>query len=388
MLTMQRSLNYGAVLQAYALQQSICRFGFHCEILDLLRPVHKGYRSSPRSAPLPPYCNTSGISRPSKKLQIKGHVRRLLDMLIDQRRRQRFRQFDKEYLTYSRNSFQCVDDLYSASLDYDAYVTGSDQVWNPTYPYSPEPYFLTFVRFGIKRIAYAPSFGVSQLDAGVHDQYRAWLNGIYRLSVRERHGAAIIKELTGRQAEVVLDPTLLLTESDWRMMAKNPKTREPYIFCYQLGEIPGIMTLCRHLQSQTGFHIYRLGNHVRYPVLGVNGIVNAGPQEFLGWIKNAAVVVTDSFHGTVLSVNMRKPFYIIPGPVRGRNSRNSRLESMLEILDLKERLWTPDLPLPSALNLNFDYSNSERLLLSERVKSLRFLRDAILGDGSEDITPI
>ena len=120
-------------------------------------------------------------------------------------------------------------------------MTGSDQVWNPTYPYSPEPYFLTFARFGIKRIAYAPSFGVSQLDAGVHDQYRAWLNGIYRLSVRERHGAAIIKELTGRQAEVVLDPTLLLTESDWRMMAKNPKTREPYIFCYQLGEIPGIM---------------------------------------------------------------------------------------------------------------------------------------------------
>ena len=64
------------------------------------------------------------------------------------------------------------------------------------------------------------------------------------------------------------------------------------------------------------------------------------------------------------------------------------LESMLEILDLKERVWTPDLPLPSALNLNFDYSNSERLLLSERVKSLRFLRSAILGDGSEDITPI
>jgi hypothetical protein len=388
MLTMQRSLNYGAVLQSYALQQTICRFGVHCEILDLLRPVHEGYRSSPRSAALPPYCITSGLSRPSMMVQIKGHVRRLLEIMIDHRRHQRFRRFDQEYLTYSSNSFQCVDDLYAASLDYDAYVTGSDQVWNPTYPYSPEPYFLTFARLGLKRIAYAPSFGVSQLDVGVHDQYRAWLNGINQLSVRERHGAAIIKELTGRQAEVVLDPTLLLTESDWSMIAKNPKTRKPYIFCYNLGDNPDIMTLCRHLQLQTGFRIYSLGNHLRHPVSGVNGIVNAGPQEFLGWIKNAAVVVTDSFHGTVLSVNMRKPFFIIPGQVWGRNSRNSRLESILEILDLKDRVWTQRLPLPSTLNINFDYCNTERLLIIERIKSLRFLRDAIMDDGSIAITKL
>ena len=377
-LTFHRSPNYGAVLQAYALQQTIAKLGFDCEILDLLRPVHTGYRKTNRNAPLVPYAFL-GNNKPivSSRQKVKGSVRALIDSFLTRKSKLRFRQFDQSHLIFSEQSFCCSDDLYGSELDYDCYVTGSDQVWNPTYPYSPEPYFLTFAAKGIPRIAYAPSFGVSEIHKGVHPQYRQWLNEINHLSVRETHGAEIVRQLTGRDAQVVLDPTLLLTSDEWRKIAIKPNINCPYIFCYSLGDVPGLKDLCYHIQRDTGYPIYKIGNTKDLLDQKVHAVLDAGPQEFLGYIMNAAIVVTNSFHGTVLSINMQKPFYTVLSPVTGATSRNSRLLSTLELFSLGERLYGNADELPSSADYGLGYEEIEIKLAVEREKSLSYLKNSM-----------
>lgn len=383
-LTMQRSPNYGAVLQAYALQQTIAGFGVECEILDLLRPVHAGYRRTKKNAPLEPYAGAaSGESQASLLGRAKMSAKTFLEFLVESQRRQRFRQFDQTYLKYSRQSFCCSDDLYDAELDYDAYVTGSDQLWNPAYPYSPEPYFLTFAPQGIPRIAYAPSFGVSEINEEVQPLYRRWLHDITHLSVRETHGADIVRQLTGRDAQVVLDPTFLLTGDEWKTIAKEPNMTRPYIFCYSLNDVPGLMSLCNHVQGITGYPVYKLGNIKDIGNWRIKAVSNAGPQEFLGYIMNAAMVITDAFHGTVFSLNMKKPFFTVPAPGKEANSTNSRFLSVLNLFSLSERLYNPSDRLPSLPDLDIAYGVSSPKLEIEREKSLSYLRHSICGGQQE-----
>ena len=377
-LTMQRSPNYGAVLQAYALQKAIVKLGAECEILDLLRPVHPGYKYTNRNTPLPPYsAKTENNDSLALRERVKATLIRPIELLVKSLKNRYFRNFERTHLRFSEQSFYSSDELYEAELDYNYFVTGSDQVWNPTYPYSPEPYFLTFVAKGIPRIAYAPSFGVSEIDKAVQPLYKRWLNDINHLSVRESQGAKIIFELTGRDAQVVLDPTFLLSKKEWQEFAIEPNTKYPYIFCYSLGDVPGLMKICHHAQQKTGFPIYKIGNTKDLWNRKVKAIVNAGPQEFVGYIMNAAMVITNSFHGTALSINMQRPFYTVPSPVIGVTSRNSRLESILGVFSLKNRLYRPEDELPSSRDFDVEYDKIKTKLELERSNSLSYLKHAI-----------
>ncbi|WP_084022251.1 polysaccharide pyruvyl transferase family protein [Chlorobaculum limnaeum] len=377
-LTMQRSLNYGAVLQAYALQRRILSFGVQCEIIDLLRPVHSGYRSSQISEQLSPYrlqkkdSNCKGLH-----YCLKAMLKIRLEKILQRKRIERFRKFDNEFIIYSPKPIYCAEELYTFIKEYDAYVTGSDQVWNPTYPYSPEPYFLTFVPEGIPRIAYAPSFGVSSIDKTVHDVYKKWLMGITRLSVREKQGASLIKEISGRTAEVVLDPTLLLNDAEWLEVSKTPKTHKPYIFCYDLGNNAGLKILCKYLHNYTGYNVYRISNNLEHSISGIIDVYGAGPQEFLGWINGAALVVTNSYHGMVLSINMKKPFYVVMKK-NGVNTRNSRIDNILEMLELQDRLWCSSDVYPERNKMELSFDNAMNILKVERKKSLEYLRSSII----------
>ncbi|MFH2044518.1 MAG: polysaccharide pyruvyl transferase family protein [Pseudomonadota bacterium] len=378
-LTFQRSTNYGAVLQSYALQRSIAALvGVDCEVIDLLRPVHTDYKYTKRNAPLKEYA-INALKEPQISLQkrIKSSARLLLESLVYIRKRSRFHKFEQSHIRFSDRSFCCSDDLYAAKLDYDCFVTGSDQVWNPTYPYSPEPYFLTFVPQGIPRIAYAPSFGVSEVNKEVELLYGQWLNEIHYLSVRETQGAELIYKLTGRVAEVVLDPTLLLTMGEWKEIVKETKNKSPYIFCYALGDVPGLMDLCYHIQEVTGYTVYKIGNVNDMWDRRVKTVVDAGPQEFIGYIANAEIVITNSFHGTVLSLNMEKPFFSVASPILGANSRNSRLQSVLSLFSLSNRLYKYMDKFPVEKDIHIAYDEVHAKLQFEREKSLSYLRRSI-----------
>jgi hypothetical protein len=382
-LTLHRVHNYGAVLQAYALQKTLAGLGVQSEILDLLRPNHPGYgKTIPGKTSVPAGGNGhDSVRRKGLTNALREKAAKALENLVLAKSRLNFRIFDQNQLQYSPVTYSCVSELTTAQLDYDAYVTGSDQVWNPTFNWSPEPFFLTFVPPGIPRIAYAPSFGVSAIDPTLQPQYAQWLRAITHLSIRERHGAEIISQLTGRDPEIVLDPTFLVAKAQWEALSISPECKKPFIFCYSVGDTPDLVTLCAHLQKHTGYPIYKI-NKARHAVKDIcdrrfKALTDAGPQEFLGYLMHAAMVVTNSFHGTVLSLNMQKPFFTIPSSMTAGHSRDSRLFSILQHLSAEDRLYMSNRDLPTGKGLEMRCEPISARITAEREKSMAYLEKAV-----------
>ena len=389
-LTLHRVRNYGPVLQAYALQETIKRLGARCEILDVLRPGHVGFKYCGSFEQLEPYRTL--LAKKERQASLRNKIREGVgtasEHLLVAQARDRFQEFNHTHISLSSKTYSNATDLYDGGLDYDAYVAGSDQVWNPMFRWSPKPFFLTFASPGVPRIAYAPSFGISSIAAEIRPLYADWLAKMSHLSARETHGAEMIKDLTGRTAQTVLDPTLLLSKNDWKALAIPPRCSFPYIFCYSVGDSQRLMSFSYHVQKLTGYPIYKIGNprHAIRDICDqrVRAVLNAGPREFLGYIMNAAVVVTNSFHGTVLSINLQRPFFTVPVPESSTYSRNSRLYSILKILGATDRLYEPESVVPSAEEFNIEYPDISSTLSKEREQSLCYLKNALPGVKSDN----
>lgn len=305
---------------------------------------------------------------------IKTKIKMLINMLTGYRlsknqyswqRFIRFRQFDKKYLNQSQ--LLVKGKLESDNFDY--FIIGSDQVWNPTwYKYDPirkNAFLLTFAR-PEQKICMAPSFGISELPEEWKVYFKECLNTFPMLSVREEDGAKIIKELTGRDAQVVIDPTLMLDSSEWRKIEKKPKLNieKPYIVKCFLGN-----------QTQNNY-IKTIADKNGLEIIDVldksNSIyAHCGPQEFLYLIDHAELVCTDSFHATVFSILFKKPFLEFYRHIDGEAAMNSRIDTLLKKLCLEDRL-------PGNVSdediFKCDYSKAYELLETERKKSYDFLK--------------
>lgn len=229
-----------------------------------------------------------------------------------------------------------MPELYQTKMDYDVYVVGSDQVWNPSASSSIEPYFLTFAPKEAKKISYASSFGVSNIPASLYDKYKKLLSNIDSLSVREQTGVCLVKALTGRDATCVLDPTLLLNKEQWgNIMLAYPHMPSRYILVYQLLPSETLPSLAKSIGEEMKCPVYYLAKRA-YAVnapKGMRVIKDAGPAEFLWLIKNASCVVTNSFHGTAFSVNFGTLFYTVLKSDRGGNARITSLLNSVNLMD-------------------------------------------------------
>ncbi|EGK02955.1 MULTISPECIES: polysaccharide pyruvyl transferase family protein [Dysgonomonas] len=382
LITIHRAINYGASLQAFALKTVIEREGFDCEIIDLLRPVHKDFVDTRRFNPL--YSNVSANEKVTI-IYFKQLLKKVLFFFTKQKklselnkvRNRIFKTFDEQEMKFSKKIYHNGDELYKNPPKYDVYVTGSDQVWNPKMPFHPEPYFLTFTNPDSKRISYAPSFGISELPLDLVSKYNLWINSIDFLSVREEHGAKIIKQISSRDAHVVLDPTLLLTGDEWLSYLPDVKKKEPFILLYTIGYSKRTIDLAYYLQSITGYQIIKIGMTVEDLSLeNVKVIWNLGPKEFVSIFSQAAIVATSSFHGVAFSINFQKPFFSILN-TSIHQSNGSRIESLLSILGLENRIIDNDSPLPKLKDIELDYQNVNIKLEQERRKSFSFLKEAL-----------
>jgi hypothetical protein len=259
------------------------------------------------------------------------------------------------------------DDL---SNRYDFFVTGSDQVWNPNYRKGSPVDFLTFAPKE-KRISYAASFGVSKIPEEYIEDYRLWLSELNHVSVREETGAEIIKELTGREATVSLDPTMLLTKEEWLSISKTPsdKPMKGYLLTYFLGNIPKErMKLMKQIAKKNDLEIVNLAQvKDRIPYL-------SGPSEFIDYIHSASVFCTDSFHGAVFSILLSTPFIVFERDGKAP-SMNSRIETLLQTFKLESR---------AAENIqtnkqifDVDYLHTIPILEKERTKAMDYLKTAL-----------
>jgi len=376
-LTFFNRFNYGAELQAYALHKKVKDLGYDCEILDVLSPNDPDARKPEVYKPL---AWSTKVASTKSKINVK--IVRCLTILLgwknSQNKKKRFEAFKRDYLTVSKQKFASVDDLYRHEMPYDIFITGSDQVWNPrTIMTSPEPYFLTFVPKDKRKISYAASFGVSSFPDEIKSYYKKWLANIDFLSVRENHGADFVRNITGRTAEVVLDPTLLLTAKDWSKITTEPKIKKPYILLYVLMHSPHYINgLAYHLSKKTGYSIVRIprGSFREDAGYKIKNLFDTGPSDFVSLFKDASFVLTSSFHGTAFAINFNKPFYSI---IRKGGIVNSRITSLLDDLNLNSRFLLLGDEFPKGDDIFVDFSQANLVLQRKREKSLAFLTNAL-----------
>lgn len=360
--------NYGACLQAYALQQIIKGLGHDCEIIKYtpIRALRERQGLAKLIVPLLDVLR--GIKNRHSIYAHQGGMRT------------KFRDFKRENLIFGRESYPTIDSLYKSPPDYDVFVTGSDQLWNPIIHgmRNNRAHFLDFVPSGKRRVAYAPSIGVSRIPEHTKKEMAQLLEKMDVVSVREEAGKAVIGEISDKRCRVVLDPTLLLGPEDWKNVVVEYPHEKPYIFCYVFSERDYVSRFIEYAKEETGFDVVVIPYTQREMEKGYIIENNAGPKEFLGMINNASLVITDSFHATAFSINFNRPFFsLLRNEETEMNNMNSRITNILRVTSLEQRLIASEADFPELQLDDIDYSLVNESIIARRASDKQFLLDSL-----------
>lgn len=384
-VTFVRCGNYGAELQAYALQYVLNhQLEVDAEVIDLKKdsaPQHDAIKKAIKNR-LAYY----GILRGSLKIlelivsKYQAKKKKGYDAVMSELRKQRFESFFQECIKHSERHYHVSDLRGIRDIPWDVLITGSDQVWNFRQTNYLDVYFLKFGKgLGAKTIAYAPSFGFSEIPADRFDLYQDLLGNIDCLSVREANGIEMIKKCCHREAVQVLDPTLLLNREQWVENIGIPEIdsqKNRYVIIYTITGSKYIYRLAKSIAQQLHAQVVNIkGDYSKDPSYrDIVQVKDAGPREFISLMNQAVYVITDSFHGTAFSANFNIPFTTLLNPA---SNNNSRVISLLTSLHLSDRYMYDDgkKALPSSLDVDFSEANKE---ISERRKvSMDYLRNSL-----------
>lgn len=382
-ITVQKAPNYGAMLQCFALQKFILKLGHICEVIDLCRPYHKEFVETKGYKP---YRMTSRIWE--FRMAYRKFRREYLYFLReDDRRYHEFLQRHKEELSAWNKGFEkfnkriiyskkylSIGDLYKNPPKYDLYITGSDQLWNPTQKYCIEPYFLTFVQNGAPKISYATSIGQDELPANVMADYCKWLKDYNMISLREQSAINMLQPRCENKIERTIDPTLLIPSTEWEEIAENPKESD-YVFCFYLSNNKELLNYAEKYAEIHNKKLIYWAHDWRDETVAYHNhkaIIDITPEQWIGYIKNADEIFTDSFHGTVFSIIFKRKFKTLIPQV---SKRGSRILDLFDMLNIKSCLLV-NLDNHSSVDLP-DYENAHKIIKSEREKSISFISKAL-----------
>lgn len=367
--------NYGSMLQTYALHTYLKDEGYDNEII--LYTKKNDRRQFVRV-----------FNFPLLKMKMDVIVRdircRIFHKEIYHLLKQRMKMFDEfkqRYLTFSRNHIGW-EDLQTVNNDYDIFIIGSDQVWNPIN--TGTGFFnLLFTEDEKYRISYASSFGVSVIPSSQRNVTKKYLNRIQCLSTREIQGQRIIEELTGRKAKLVCDPTLLIDKEYWiRLKGEKRFIEEPYVFCYFLGNNPPHRNWANQFKQKTGFNLVALQHLDEFVKSDLDFAdikpFNVGPAEFVNLIANAEYVLTDSFHGSIFSMLFQKVFFTFSRfESSTTKSTNSRIDSLLSMAGIPERHIKSTDDIQKCLNMSIDYTAVHSRLGEFQDESRKYLAESL-----------
>lgn len=362
-LTFHGSHNYGSVLQAYALSKQLTLMGHEVQILNL-RP------QSQREAYRIIRAGDRGIHR----------LFRYLIYPLLKKRFNHYERFINQVLPTTKKEYASTEELATANLQYDAYVCGGDQIWNPVCQDFETAYYLQFLRPGDKarRISYSPSLGKTDFQEETLAQMRKWVKSFDHISVREPRGAEIIQALTEKPVCSVCDPVLLLDKKYWEEMADKPHYKPPYILTYFLENNHGSRNLTDYLRKETGYEVVNLNEYIRDFVKPYKKAYDASPERFVGLFINAGLVYTNSFHGTAFATLFNKPLItaIAPNQATAQNNNDSRKIDYLNRLGLQQCLYSTGMPNLQRV-MNMDYAEANQKLAQFRADSMQYLIHAL-----------
>lgn len=356
-ITFHSAYNFGASLQTWALQKVLKNYGlesyvihYHPTIIDdLYDPIKQ-----------------TGLKRPFKIMKLR------LNNKAAFKRYYNYRGFIRKNFNLF-GDFKTYDELANGNLKLDAYITGSDQVWNSQHIDGFDPaYYLDFAEKDAIKISYAASIGRNYILPRYREQMIKSLAEYNAISVREESAMPVIQELTKTSVEVVLDPTLLLKKEDYEEIKVKQNIKEKYIFVYMMEDNRDVVTFANRISRATGYPIIQRRPNKRFK----NEIATCytqTPGDFLGLIEGAELVITNSFHGTVFSIVYERPFLSML-----HSDTGSRTIDLLESLNLSSHIVYDITEFNDMDQAKLVSPNKVRNTIAElRVHSLNFLEDAL-----------
>ena len=361
--------NYGSSLQALATKTILKELGYDCRLVAMKSLVKgRDIRIKKLMTILIRSWLIRGKNGTNALSTYKGSYNKVMigDSVT------RFEKFTNEYLEPQYLSWNSMKRLAKECV---ACFAGSDQIWNSSTMYVDPMYYLRFAP-AEKRIAFAPSFGRDFVAEYNKKKMSKWISEFACLSVREDSGIKLIKELTGRDAIHLIDPTLMVKGETWKKTLNLQDKQKNYILTYFLDKPSesarkAIAELKETLKCEVIAIPYQFDD-MSY----CDKVVPTGPIEFLDLINNAKCVLTDSFHGTAFSINLHTPFYVFGRNYGTAHSQNSRIESILKMMNMQDRFEQKDI-VGQLKAINFEVS--EQILSDERNKSRNYIINTING---------
>ena len=315
-MTMHRVQNVGSVLQAYALQHKIQQFGYDAELIDYVFPQEKKKSFSPKG--------------------ILSWGWEVLNGFPSKRKKEKLDLFRKQFLKCSVQTYCTREDLRTFPPEYDIYCTGSDQVWNPRHIGFDTSFMFDFAPSDARCIAYASSFASKDIEEPFFSLYAKQLSKYKHITVREQSGVEIIRRMTGKEASVTCDPTILLSADDWQYIADASDLQMPkryilvYLLRYMFDPRPGFYNIVEKVRTSLGLPVFYFNPYTNDGLQPhIKHLRGMGPTDFVCLVKNASFVITDSFHGTAFATIFNKPMI---GVVKNANAGDGR------ILTLRKRV--------------------------------------------------
>lgn len=351
-ITCHRPFNYGAILQTYALNETLLSYGIDAKVIDY-NPDY--YKASNKSLPI----------------QIARKVFRLPDWILGKKQ---FGSFLSKYIPLSEAEYKTIEDLERNVPLADFYFAGSDQIWNcqELENGKDNSFFLTFAPKNSKKISYAASLAMPKIPDNQRERYKTLISDFDSVSIREKDGTQIIRDLGIANVENVLDPVYLLKSDKWDTIANDSSfsPKEKYLLVYGFKRQENLFKYARKLAKELNIKVYAINTNVEDYFLDVDKYFwNASPNTFVNLIKNADAVVTNSFHGLSFSIIYNKPFHFFT-----RNGKaNSRMLNLLSDLGLSDRIVNSE----DLLNNHINYEPVNNIIDNKRQSSLKFIEKSI-----------
>ena len=352
-MTFPNMTSYGCSLQMYALYRAVEQTGGEVEIVNYQNPYMKAGR------------HTSGAAA--------GKLRLWASKTLHLRQAKGFRSFERRMKLYPEKPIS-AEKLPKAAKRYDGVICGSDQVWNPNITDMDMSFFLDFCGSDTKRIAYAPSFGISEFKTEFTTRIATELKKFAHLSVRERDGAELVGELTGKTVETVLDPTFLIPQKEWVDLEHTyPLAKGKYVLYFPVRKSANLFRFSRELAQKRNAQLVAVEGNIitrmRNKDKRVSYALDLSPEEWLNLVHHADCIVTNSFHGAAFAIHYQKDYYLDLS-----SKTNSRLEQLMDGCGLRNRIVSDDC---ARWDEPIDYLAVEARLAPERVRSLDYLKKSI-----------
>lgn len=346
-ITCLRTDNYGAELQAYALQKKLNLSGFDAECINfkkidmdskkmkdlILQALFQRLKKNPLTGFLSFICLVFDIMKKRLFTEQDFSEKKAARNAV-------FAEFFQNTIRHSKEYDR--ESLYKEKLHYDVLIAGSDQIWNYQRTAFLEPFFLSFnTTPGPRKISYAASIGLDSLPKDRQEEYRNRLKHFDAISVREEQAVKLLQPLCEQKVTEVLDPTFLLNKDEWNNVASDRIHFDfPYILSYSLNSSRGYHHFLLAYARKHNLKILNLRHDfTKSEEAEIIDIFDAGPREFISLVQKAKIVITNSFHGTIFSINFHVPFISVLNPY---SMTNSRILSITQQLGCSERVVFED----------------------------------------------